>query len=108
MPSQGFLQGLDAERGLQANRHPPRENPPAEPIDYGGQVDEAARQGHVSDVHGPDLVGAVDAHAPEQIRVDLVPRRWLRGVRLTVERLEAHPLHEGRNVTATDLDPLLV
>src|SRR4051812_4578000 len=62
MPSQGLLQRLDTECRLQGDRHPPGENPPTEPVDDSGQVDEAARQGHVSDVDGPDLIGAGCAH----------------------------------------------
>ena len=77
-----------------ADRHPPGQNPPAEPVDDGGQVDEAARHRDVGDVHGPDLVGAVDRQPAQQVRVDLVPRRWLLGVRLAVERLDAHALHQ--------------
>src|SRR4051794_24438824 len=62
MPSQGLLQRFDAECRLQGDRPPPGQNPPAEPVHDGGQVDEAACQGHVGDVHGPDLIGAVDRH----------------------------------------------
>src|SRR3954466_7295446 len=62
MPGERLLQRLDAERRLQANRPPPGQNPPAEPVDDSGQVDEAARHGHVSDVDGPDLIGAGCAH----------------------------------------------
>src|SRR4051812_1556065 len=50
-----------------------RLNQSAEPVDDSGQVDEAARHGHVGDVHGPDLVGQGDRHPAQQVRVDLVP-----------------------------------
>src|SRR3712207_7294500 len=40
----------------------------AEPVDDGGEVDEAARHRHVGDVHRPDLVGPGDGHVPEQVR----------------------------------------
>ena len=88
------------------DRHPPGQDPAAEPVDDGGQVDEAPRHRHVGDVHRPDLVGAVDVMPAQQVRVDLVPRRWLRGVRLAVERLDAHPLHQGRDMPAADVDAL--
>ena len=108
MPGERLLQRLDAERRLHGDRHPPGQNPAAEPVDHGGEIDETACHGDVGDIHGPDLVRTVDAHAPEQVGVDLVPRRGLRGVRLAEDRLQAHPLHQGRDMTATDFDPLLV
>src|SRR4051794_1691339 len=39
--------------------------------------------------------------------IDLVARRRLRGVRLAVDRLDAHPLHQRRDTPAADRDPLL-
>ena len=42
----------------------------------------------------------------QQIRVDLVPGRRLRGVGLAVESLDAHPLHQRRDMPATNLEAL--
>ena len=58
--AEGLLERLDAEAGLHRDRHPMREHPPAEPVDDGGQIDEAARHRDVGDVHRPDLVGPLD------------------------------------------------
>ena len=52
---------------------------------------------------GPDLVGPRHRQVAQQVGVDLVPRAWLRGVRPAVDRLDAHPLHQRRDVTAADL-----
>src|SRR3954462_8283343 len=77
VPSYGFLQRLDAEVGLQGDRQPPGQDPAAEPVDDGGQVDEATRHRNVGDVHGPDLGGSINRQPAQEIRVDLVPRRGL-------------------------------
>src|SRR5215217_8804526 len=45
MPGERLLQSLDAEGRLHGDRHPPGQNPAAEPIDHGGEIDEAARHG---------------------------------------------------------------
>src|SRR5215212_8657625 len=99
---QRLFQRLDAERRLQGDRQPPGENPTAEPVDHGGQVDEAACHGHVGEVHGPDLVGSVDRHPAQQVRVDLVARRRLRGVRLAIDRLDAHAPHQRGDMPTAD------
>ena len=70
--------------------------------DDGGEIDEAARHGNVGDVHRPDLVGPGDGQIAEQVRVDPVPRRRLRGVRTPVERLDPHLLHQRGDVTPAD------
>jgi hypothetical protein len=106
MPGERFVQRLDAERRLHGDRQSPGQNPAAEPVDHRGEIDEAAGHGHVGDIHGPDLVRMVDAHAAEQVRVDLVPRRRFRGIRLAVDRLHAHPLHQRSDMPAADFDPL--
>jgi len=38
-------QRLDAELGIERDRHPPRQHPPGEPVDDGDEVDETARIG---------------------------------------------------------------
>src|SRR3546814_3026894 len=54
--------------------------PPAEPVDHRRQVHEAAGHRNVGDVHRPSLVRPIDRHPAQQVRVDPVPRRRLRGV----------------------------
>ena len=55
----------------------------------------------------PDLVGPGDGQLPEQIGVDLVPRRRFRGIRFAIERLDPHPLHQRGNVQPPDLEAFL-
>ena len=97
---------LEAELHLHRDREPPGQNPAAEPVDHGGEIDEAARHGDVGDVHRPHPVRPLDLHVAQQIRVDLVPRRRLRGVRPAIERLDRHALHHRSNPAATDRDAL--
>jgi hypothetical protein len=67
----------------------------------------SARHRDVGDVHRPDLVGPGDGQFPQQIGVDLVPRRRFRGVRLAVKRLDAHAFHQRGNVQPPDLEAFL-
>ena len=85
MPGQGLLQRLDAEVGFHRDRHPMRENPPAEHVDDRRQVDEATRHWDVGDVHRPHLIGPLDLHPAQQIRVDLVAGRGFAGVRTAID-----------------------
>src|SRR5450631_1769488 len=84
------------------------EHPPAEPVDDGGEIDEAMRHRNVSDVHRPDLVWTLDLQPAQQIGVNLVPRRGLRRVRPAINRLDAHALHQRGDAAAADLDTLAV
>src|ERR1700712_3048815 len=108
VPGERFLPNLAAEVSLHGDRQPPGQDPAAEPVDDGGEVDEAAGHRNVGDVHGPDLIGPINRQAAQQIRVDLVPRRWFRGVWLAVERLDVQALHQRRDMAAADHDAFLV
>lgn len=100
MAGQSFLDRLNAEPGLHRDREPPGQDAPAEPVDHGGEADEATRHANVGQVHGPDLVGTGDRQIAQEIRIDPVARCWLRTVGLTVEGLGAYPLHQRRDMPA--------
>ena len=104
---QRLLHSFYAEVDLQRDRHSPCQDTPGEPIQHGSQVDEAPRHRNVGDVHRPDLIGPDDGQFSEQIGVDLVTRRRFRGVRLAIERLDAHALHHCGNMQPTDLEAFL-
>jgi transposase len=86
------------------DRHAPAQHAPAEPIDDGDEVHEAARHRDVRDVGSPDLVRSSDRQRVQQIRIYLVTWRRLRRVRPTVNGSNRHPLHQRRDVQATDRD----
>jgi len=54
------------------------------------------------DVGAPDLVGALDREAPQQIGEDLVPWRGLAGAGLRPERLDPHLAHQPLHALAVD------
>ena len=106
MLGERFLDRLETERDLHRDRHAPRQDPAAEPVDHGGEIDEAARHRDIGDVHRPRLVRPLDRHGAQKIRVDLVARRRLRRVRPAIERRNAHALHHRRDALAPDRDAL--
>src|SRR5450631_2269230 len=62
----------------------------------------------IGDVHRPDLVRTVDLQPAQKIGIDLVPQRGFRRVWPTIDRLDAHALHQRGDVAAADLDALAV
>ena len=108
MPGQGLLQRFDAEVGFHRDRHPMRENPPAEHVDDRRQVDEAARQRDVGDVHRPHLIGPFDLQPAQQVGVDLVAGRGFAGVRTAIDGCDPDALHQARHVAPADRDALPV
>jgi hypothetical protein len=81
-----------------------RQNPPARDVDHGGEINEAARHRNVGDVHRPHMIGALDLLSPQQIRINLVTRRRLAGVRAAIDRLDPHALHQRRHMPPPDGD----
>ncbi len=71
------------------------------PVHDDHQVEKTPGHGNVGDVRRPHLVGSGDLHAPQQIWVDLVPRRRLAGPRPPVDGRKPDGPHEP-------LDPLPV
>lgn len=67
-PRQGHLQRLDAEVRLHGVGEPLVQNPAAEPIHDGDQIQEPAPHRDVSDVGAPDLIWLVDRHGPQETR----------------------------------------
>lgn len=103
---QRLLDNLDAERGVHGDRKPPGQHPAAEPVDHGREIDEASRHGDIGDVDRPDLVRPRDRQLAQEIRVDLVPWRRLRGVRAPIDRRDPHALHQCRDVQPPDVEAL--
>ena len=74
MAGQRLLDRLDAEVGLQRDRHAMAEHPPREPVDDSGEIDKAARHRDIGDVCRPYLVGTFDLQPAQQIGINLVSR----------------------------------
>lgn len=99
--AQRLLQGLDAETGIHADRHPMGQDLAAGPVEDHAQVDEAPGHRDVGYVQGPDPVGLVDGQAAQQIGVDLVGRMLLAGLGTPVKRLDAHLPHQRGDMPPT-------
>lgn len=72
---QGLIQRLDAEVGLQRDRHAVAEHPPRESVDNGNEIDKAARHRDIGDIGCPYLVGTFDLRPAQQVEIDLVSHR---------------------------------
>jgi len=72
MTSQRLIDCVQAEIDLQADRHPPGQNPTAEPVHHRRQVDKAASHRNVCDIHRPNLVRSLNLHTTQQIWKNLV------------------------------------
>ena len=84
---QGFSQGFDAEAGIQGVGQPPGEHSAGGPVHDGYQVQEAALDGDVGDVSGPDPIGPVDGESLEKIGINPVFGMWSGGSRRLVDGL---------------------
>jgi len=54
------------------------------------------------------LIGPLDLHPAQQIRVDLVAGHRFAGVRTAIDGCDPHALHQARHVAPADRDALPV
>ena len=90
MASQRLIECLDAKARVQGVRQSPSQHMPTRPIHDRHQVKEASAHRDIGDVGAPDLIGPVDRHALEQIRVDPVLGMRLAGAGCPVDRLKPY------------------
>src|SRR6266851_3337368 len=88
--AQGPIQRFQAETGIQGDRDFPGQHIPTEPIDHRHQVNEPPLEADIRDVTTPDLIAALNAHPPQQIRIALGGCSRYTGVRLRIERFQTH------------------
>ena len=106
MASQRLIESLDAKARVQGVRQPPSQHMPTRPIHDRHQVKEASAHRDIGDVGAPDLIGPVDRHALEQIRVDPVLGMRITGAWRPVDRLKPHQAHQTTGPAATDAHTL--
>ena len=108
------LEGVYAEIRVQRVAHPPGQHIPAcsaghcagrsaIPVHHGHQVHKALGHRNVGDVAAPDLVGARDGHASQQVGIDAMGRLGLAGVRTRIEGFQTHFAHQSLHALAVDL-----
>ena len=103
----GLFHSLDAEVRFHRDGDPEGKHLAEVPVDDGRKIHEATAHGDEGDVHGPDLAGAGDGEALEQVRVDRMLGVSATRIGLAVERLDARFAHQGGHVLAPDVDALL-
>ena len=96
----GLVQSLDTEVGMHRVRQPPAEHLARGPIHDGKQIQEAVLDRHEGDIRTPDLVGSVDLHFPQQIRINRVLRMPLAGSGALVDCLQPHLRHQSAHAMA--------
>src|SRR4051812_24404350 len=101
---QSFLQGIDAEVGVQRVRNSPSQHRPRVPVHDRHQVDEALGKRDVGNVTAPDLIDA--RQAAEKIRVLGVLGRRLAGVGALIDGDPSHQPHQALNPLAIDGEAL--
>src|ERR687891_257795 len=70
------------------------------------RVHKPPLHGQVGNVRRPDLINPVNFQPPQQVRIDLMPWRWLAGPRPPVDGLESHGAHQSLHPLATHCVPL--
>jgi len=101
-----LLQSLDAKVGMHRIAEPPAQHLPGCPVHNRHQIQEAILDWHEGDVGAPDLVGAVDHHLPQQIRIDRMLWVWLAGSGAFIDCLQAHLCHQTSHAVASHDDAL--
>lgn len=81
-----FLQRFDTEVGVHRVREIPGQNLPAGPVHNRHEVEEPSSHRDISHVGTPDLVRLLDGQMAQQIRIDLVLRVRLAGLRMLIDR----------------------
>ena len=103
---QGLLERLDTKIRVQRVGDPPGEDFTTVPVHDRHQVHRAAGHGNVGYVGRPHLVGMLDTQIPQQVGIDPVLGMRPTGVRLRIDRLDAHAPHQPLDAFAVDLAPL--
>jgi hypothetical protein len=89
-----LVQCLDTEGRIQRRRDLPGQNVTAKPVHDCNQVDEPIEHPNIRNVSTPDLIGTVNHHISQQIRVSLMLLRREAQTRLRINGLQAHQSHQ--------------
>ena len=70
-----FVQGVQAEVGLQRVGDAPGQDIPAKPVHHGHQIHKALWHWHVGDIGAPDLIGPINREASQQVGIPACAQR---------------------------------
>jgi len=91
--SNRLLHRRNTEVSIHRVGEPPSENLAARPVHNGDEVEEAALHRNVGHIRTPHLVRLIDGQVAQQIRIDLVLRVRLAGLRALIDRRQARLGH---------------
>lgn len=105
---QRFVQRLYAKARVHRVRQSPRQNRAARPVNHRHKIQEPMLHRDVGHVDSPHVVGLGDRHIAQQIRVYLMARRGLAGVRTGDQRDDVHHPHQPLHALAAKRAAFLV
>jgi hypothetical protein len=98
----GLFKRRNAKVGIYRIRQSPGQDLAAGPVHDRDQVKEAAPHRDVGHVGAPHMVRLIDGQMPKQIRIDLVSRMRLTGLRMLVDRRKTHLGHQPADAMTTN------
>jgi len=103
----GLSHGAEAEVCRQRIGEPPGQDLATGPVHDGEEILKASPHGNISDIGRPDVIGATDRAIAEEIGIDRVGQIPPTQLRFPIERLRAHPAHQGGDLAPTNDAALL-
>jgi len=97
-----LLQGIDTEGAVECIGQPPGQYHPAVPVHNGDEVTKSLCHGDVCDVGSPNLIGARDLKAAQQIGILAMADVGDGQARFHIQRHNAHLAHQTTDLAATD------
>ena len=89
-----LVECLDTEFGFAGIGYSPSQYLAGVPIHDRNQIQKAAFHRQISNIRAPDLIGPAHPQSPQQIGIGFVALRWQAGVRLLIDRHQAHQPHQ--------------
>ncbi len=106
MTPQRSFKGGCAEFTDHGNRKLPGKDISAVSVHDGRQIDKTAGKPDICQIRTPRLIRPVNINIPQKIRVDLILRVSLAGIRFWCNGLNSHFAHQPLNPLTVDFIPL--
>jgi len=69
------------------------------------QIDKSPPHRDIGDIRRPDMIRTLDLQTPEQVRIHWICRMAPTGMRLAIQGMDAHLLHQSPGMAASDHIP---